>query len=133
MIATILITVSLILGATIVTQEDMALHSVRVWAENKNSKWFEPLILCEWCMPSIWSVFGFIFSCLIGYVDFDIIKIILMYPIVACSSSFIVGFSWLLFDIINVKRKHLKNIEQMSYWDLSDRKKRYKQKFNSEG
>jgi hypothetical protein len=61
-LVSIFFTVATVIGITIVTQPQMALYSLREQAENNINKLREPLILCEWCMPSIYSLLGYVFA-----------------------------------------------------------------------
>ncbi|MBP6478172.1 MAG: hypothetical protein KA290_10675 [Chitinophagaceae bacterium] len=119
----ILLTSIWCLGVTIVTQPDMALGRLREWAEGKESMWFQPLLICPWCLPSIHSIFGYLFSLLIG-VEITW-KIIAIYPLVVAGASVVTGLIWSLCTLIFIKTKHFTNIEQMSYFDLKDRKRIY--------
>ena len=100
----IIITSILTLGFTIVSQEGMALYKLREWAENKNdkgSKWVEPLFLCIWCMPSIWSSFGFFFAYQIGILKCDSWNILWYYPLCVGGSSILGGLIWTVYLTIN--------------------------------
>lgn len=125
----ILITSIWCLGVTIVSQPGMGLGFLREWAEGKKKIIFMPLILCPWCLPSIHSVFGYLFAFNIG------VKItwatVIAYPLVVAGASLLTGIVWSLYELIDVKTNYYKNIEQMSYFDLKDRKKKYSQNHNN--
>ena len=90
------------LGIEIVLSEDMALHKLRLWAESKSSKIFEPLFICIWCRPS-W-------------------RVLILYPFVVASASFISGTAWSIYKLIEIKYNYLTHKEQNEYFDLKDRK-----------
>lgn len=98
----IVITSILVLGYTIATQEKMLLHWIREWADKKHdegAKWVEPVFLCHWCQPSVWSLFGFLFAYGIGVLDVSAWNsfawnVLFYYPLVVCGSSIVCGFSW---------------------------------------
>lgn len=126
----ILVTSIWCLGITIATQKDMVLHFIRRWAEQKDSKWFEPIVICPWCMPSIHSLIGYSFCFATEIVTVFNWNIVLMYPIVVCGSSVVTGVIWSVYKMIEVKTKHLTNIESLSHFDLKERKEQYKRKKN---
>lgn len=100
----IIITSILTLGFTIISQEGMALYKIREWAKKKNdkgNKWVEPLFLCIWCMPSIWSSFGFFFAYQIGVLKCDTWNILWYYPLCVGGSSILGGLIWTVYLTIN--------------------------------
>ena len=103
LILSILFTTIIIVGLTIFTQQGMGGYFLREAAQNADKKIMEVLILCEWCMPTFWSLFGYVFSFL--YFGFEI-KYLLFYPITICASSILSGAIWgLLKIIININSK----------------------------
>lgn len=93
----IFITSILVLGYTIITQEGMALYSLRLWAEKKKDegkKWIEPILLCHWCQPSIWSAFAFAFAFGIGLIEKFNWHLLFYYPLVVAGSSLLNGLIW---------------------------------------
>lgn len=100
----IIITSILTLGFTIISQEGMALYKIREWAKKKNdegNKWVEPLFLCIWCMPSIWSSFGFFFAYQIAVLKCDTWNILWYYPLCVGGSSILGGLIWTVYLTIN--------------------------------
>ena len=93
----IIFTTILVLGVTVFTQPGMGGYSFRENATNIDSKLMQVVILCEWCMPSLWSLLGYSFSFL--YVGFDL-KMLLFYPITVCASSILCGGIWGILKII---------------------------------
>jgi len=122
----ILLTSIIVIGITVVTQEGMLLFWVREWAEEKKSKIFDALIRCIWCMSSVWSLIGFLFASLIGVINHFSWHLIFIYPIVVCGSSFVSGFFWTLYKKIEIQIKVYENEEQNLFFDLKDRKAKYK-------
>ena len=95
----IITTSILVLGWTIASQRNMLFHGIRVWAEENWPTLMKPVCLCHWCMPSIWSLFGYsisVYSGLIGKVNF---QTIVMYPLVVCGSSLLCGMVWALYQM----------------------------------
>lgn len=127
--SSIAITTMLVLGWVIITQEGMGLYFIREWGEEKkkNNKWIEPLILCHWCMPSSWSIVGMAFAELLGLLQ-DSWRIIIIYPIVVCGSSFCCGMLWLLFNMLTSRNNYYKNVEKLTHWDILDRNFKHKQR-----
>lgn len=122
----ILLTSILILGATVVTQPGMGLYFLREWAENKESKLLNATLLCHWCMPSSWSLLGYLFATLIGVIDSFSWGLVFMYPVVVCGSSFLCGLLWAIYKKIEIEAKYYENEETISYFNLKDRKARYR-------
>ena len=109
------------LGIEIVLSEDMALHKLRLWAESKSSKIFEPLFICIWCRPSIHSLVGFIAAFGLGWIELSW-RVLILYPFVVASASFISGTAWSIYKLIEIKYNYLTHKEQNEYFDLKDRK-----------
>lgn len=96
LILSIIFTSLLCIGATIATQKGMVFFSFRENLEEKaNGKRYsiyDAVLLCHWCMPSIWTVAGYFFSML--YLEsFDFYNL-LFYPICVCASSILNGIIW---------------------------------------
>lgn len=125
----ILLTSIIVLGITISTQSGMILYSFREWADKKQEegkKWVVPLIVCIWCMPSLWSLVGYLFAALTGVIDHFSWHLVFMYPVVVCGSSFLSGVAWMLYTKIEIQIKYYENEEQNSHFNLKDRKERFK-------
>ncbi len=104
LIKLVIVTSLLILGYTIASQEEMVLHSVRVWAEKKYDegwRWLKPVFLCIWCMASVWSLFGFVFAYQLGFIKCDSWNILWYYPLCVCGSSLLSGLTWTIYTTIN--------------------------------
>lgn len=116
------------LGVTIVTQDGMALYSIREWAESKESKWMNPVIICEWCIPSLHSFFGYAIGIGIGVISNFSWSLVFMWPLVVMGSSFLTGVLWAVYKLIEVKTEYFRNIETLTYFDVKDRKEEYQKK-----
>lgn len=118
----IAITSILVLGFHIVTNEGMALFSIRIWAmkkEDEGKLWAEPLCLCIWCMPSIWSLAGFVFAFGIGVLDNFTWNLLFYYPLCVAGSSLICGLIWTMYEaFVSVKDK---NEEEIMYFNDTNR------------
>lgn len=114
------------LGITIVTQPGMLLYFVREWAEQKKSIWYEPLVLCHWCLPSIHSVVSYGFAIGIGIIEHFSWSLIFMWPLVIMGSSILTGIIWSAYLLIDIKSRHFSNIEQLSFFDLKERKSNFR-------
>lgn len=126
LIILITITSIWIIGVKIITYEGMVLEKLGEWAvkqvDNGKIIW-EPLVVCAWCMPSVHSIVGYAY----GIFLFEIpITLIWMYPIVAMGSSLICGVIWTLVLTMFKNFHYLSNRETLSGWDISDRKRRFK-------
>lgn len=93
----ITITSILVLAYTIVTQEKMLLHGIRRWANKLHDEghiWTEPVFLCHWCMPSVWSLFGFFFAWGIGLIQRFTWNMGFYYVLCVGGSSLVCGLVW---------------------------------------
>lgn len=127
----ILLTHIWVMGITIVTQPGMLLYSLREWADEKHkagNKWMEPLGLCHWCAPSIHSVFGYSFGYALGLLSGFEWRLFLCYPIVVMGASLANGLVWGLHKMIENKSKYLENMEKISYFDILDRKQKFRER-----
>lgn len=97
LLSLILVTSIWVLGLTIATQKDMVLYFLREEAEKMESKIFEPIIICHWCMPSLHSLVGYVFVFFTGIVDEFTWRVALMYPLVVCGSSLVCGLVWAIY------------------------------------
>lgn len=98
-------TVALVLGMKISIQEDMIFEKLGLYAEIQNSNgknWVKPTILCHWCMPSVYSAFGFgIYFLIHG----GSAKILFAYPAIVGISSFVAGFLWELLELVIIFKR----------------------------
>lgn len=86
-----LFTTVLVLGVTIShSNETMWLYGLFV--RLNGSKWAKPLLTCEWCMPSVYSLFGY--AGYFAYLDRIETRLLLLYPFVVCLSSILSGVLW---------------------------------------
>lgn len=130
----IVITSILVLAWTIVTQQGMALYSIREWANikhEKGGKWVEPVLVCHWCMPSVWSLLGFSIAFGLGILNFEW-RLILLYPLTVGGSSLTCGLIWGLHRLIEERTSYYINASKLSYLNIKKLKDAYKQKQNIE-
>jgi hypothetical protein len=108
-----------VLGLKIVTSEGMILSK---WADYGKKKVeegkliFEPLIVCEWCMPSIHSLFGYGFAFALGILPVSW-ALLFIYPLVVMGSSIVAGLTWGSYKTM------------MAYADLVDAKTEFYDRF----
>ena len=119
-----------VLGLTIVTQDGMAFGFIRDRLTddrgNPLMKIYEPLILCEWCMPSIHGIFGYAFAIGLGYINEFNWKLVLIYPLVVALSSFIVGMLWSVYLLLEAIRKYADKSEKLLHINYKDKVNKYK-------
>lgn len=116
----IIITSILVLGYTASSQEGMILYPIRKWAETKKSKIYEPLFLCHWCAPSIYSVLGYFFIWIIGNFSSFTWNEVAIYPLVVCGSSMVNGLVWATYKCIAAIDQ---NYQYENAWIEQDQKK----------
>lgn len=104
-ILSILFTVAIVIGLTIANQFGMVLYPIReALTDDKGDAKkliYEPLFLCWWCMPSVYSSIGYLFAFL--YQDDVNLRALFFYPVVVSASSFIVAVLWGLHQLIYKK------------------------------
>lgn len=104
LVTTILATTAISLGVKIASLDGMLLQKTREFFEKKNkgktkATIYDAIILCHWCMPSLWSVFGYLFAYLI---EKDLILYnLVFYPLTVCSSSILNGIIWGIHNKLN--------------------------------
>ena len=113
------------IGIEILLSEGMGLHKVRLWAESKSSKIFEPLITCIWCRPSIHSSIAFLAAAGLGWIELQQWNNLILYPFVVCGTSAVSGIVWSAYKYIEIKAKYYQHIEQQEYFNLRERKINY--------
>lgn len=126
----ILITSLLVIGWTIITQPAMGLGQIREWGDEQDSVFINATLLCHWCMSSSWSLLGYFFAWQLGLIEEFSWKLIWMYPLVVCGSSFLCGISWAIYKRIEIHTKQLTNVEKLSHWDIKDRNAEFQKSKN---
>lgn len=115
-----LITITTIwcLGIKILTSKGMLLQSIGDYGHKRVSEGkliFDPLIACEFCLPSIHSIIGYSFAIALGVITNFSWSLVFMYPLVAMGSSIECGFIWNGYlTMINIQER---NQIQSEYYD----------------
>ena len=131
----ILITSIWILGIKIATHPDMIFGKLGSWAEKKVESGYEilnPLLVCEFCMPSIHSIVGYFIYWQVSGLS---LKYLWAYPVVVAGASFLTGSLWALYNMIVAKHIYYETAsgyydkaEKEKFWELKDRQEKYRQK-----
>lgn len=111
----ILTTSILVLGITVATQPGMLLEYWRNWAEKKKDEgWgvMDAVLICHWCMPSLWAILGYGFALATGVVWYFNWKIALMYPLVVMGSSVLNGIVWATYQMISEIAEHFRKMNE---------------------
>jgi hypothetical protein len=99
----------LVLGMTISSEEGMIFYEARRRAEILYKRGghviMKPLILCVWCMASVYSIFGYVFAWIFGDLNCLDVKAICSYPIIVCLTSIISGGVWSVYELIETKKQ----------------------------
>lgn len=125
------LTIITVLAWRIAVSEDMVFERVGKWAEarvDEGKKIFE-LLICPWCMATIWTLPAWGLAHLTGIVKFDNWNLIFYYPLCVFISSIVCGFTWTLYLTVNqikdkneIEAKYLKNMENISHFELKNKK-----------
>lgn len=106
------------LGIKIITAKGMGLSNLGDYGLNKvgEGKWvFDPLIVCEFCLPSIHSLFGYAFAVGIGVITHFSWSLVFMLPFVIAGSSIISGLVWNSYlTMVSIKNR---NEAEEDYYD----------------
>lgn len=91
-----------VLGLKIVTSGGMIFGRIGEYAEKKlydeGRIIFAPLLVCEWCMPSIHTAIAFLFAYFIGVIDHFSVRLLAYYPLVVMGSSLVCGLVWQYYE-----------------------------------
>lgn len=123
-----------VLGIKIVTAEGMIFENIGKYGKQKieeGYKVYEALVNCEWCLPSIHSIFGYVFAFALGVIPFEWNwNYIIMWPIVVMGTSLCTGLTWTIYLTINdikdnneIQAKYYRHMEQHAFFELRDRKR----------
>ncbi len=119
------------LGLTIASQNEMVLGFLRRRLTdgegNPLRRIYEPLLLCEWCMPSIHALVCYGIAVGLGIINNWSWSLLFAYPIVVMASSFCTGILWSVFKLIEVVTKYFTHTEKIIFFELKDRIKKYKE------
>lgn len=127
----IIVTSLLVLGLTIATQKGMILFFIRKWAsskvdeENEKPSIYHAIILCPWCMPSIYSAVGYVFLIAAGVISATDLHLWVLYPVVVSGASIISGMVWTIHETISSYKDYVDNKETLTHFDIIDRKTRH--------
>lgn len=107
----IAITFALVMGVKISTAEGMIFEKIGEYGERKVKegwKVFEALLVCPWCLPSIWSIVAHAFALGLGIIPFELNwKLLIRWPLVVMGASFVSGMAWTTYEMINrIKEKN---------------------------
>ena|SRR5688572_11194751 len=94
-----------VMGIKIGTADDMIFEKLGKYGKKKveqGYKIFEAIIVCEWCLPSVHSIFGYGFAFAFDVIPFQWdVRYIIMWPIVVAGTSLCTGLTWTIYKTIN--------------------------------
>lgn len=133
----ITITVLWCLGLKVALSEGMIFEKIGKFFNDKveveNKKIFKPIGQCEFCMPSIHTLFGIAFGLASKTISFSW-NIVILYPIFVTGASFITGVTWSLFSYLNTKKELVESQikltnkqEEVTHFEIKDRKAKHYQ------
>lgn len=114
----IIITTIWCLGFKILTERGMLLQKLGEYGKRKVDEGYiiyDPLIVCEFCLPSIHSLIGYGFAVAIGVISKFEFNLVYMYPLVAMGTSISCGFIWN--GYLTMNRIKERNEFQTEYYD----------------
>ena len=133
----IVLTVIWCLGLKIVLSQGMVLEKIGKFITHKveveHKKIYEPIGYCEFCMPSIHTLFGIAFGLASKTISFSW-NIVILYPIFVMGSSFLTGIIWNAYGFLKTKQslaesqiKLTDKQEEVTHFEVRDRKANYYQ------
>lgn len=129
----IILTSLTVLAWKIASHEDMIFEQVGRWAQMKAEQGHRiyELLFCAYCMPSVFSIIGFLFAYGLGIIQLEW-RLIILYPLCVFGSSILSGGAWTLYETIvaynekmEQEKKYYNSAEQNEFFDLKDRKESY--------
>lgn len=131
-----------VLGWKIAISDGMLLDSIGKWGDRKVEEGHKiyDLVVCPWCCGTAISIAAHLFAFGIGVLPLIFNwQLLIRWPLVVMGSSFICGNIWNIYETINrvrerneIEAKFLTNQEQLSHFEIRDRKANHKQRFNTE-
>lgn len=136
-IKVVVFTVIWCLGLKIVLSEGMVFEKIGKFITDKveveHKKIYEPLGYCEFCMPSIHTLFGIAFALASNTINLSW-NIAILYPIFVMASSFLTGVIWNIYGFLKTKQalaesqiKLTDKKEELTHFKIKDRKEKHYQ------
>lgn len=94
-----ILTSLLVLGVTI-SQSDPSMWLYPLAEKLDGKKWAKPFLTCEWCMPSVYTVFGYAGYWFLYGIDYSLLA---LYPFCVGCASFISGSAWKIIVLIQTQ------------------------------
>lgn len=118
----VILTFILVIGFKISTQPEMIFEKIGNWANAKIDKGYKVfnLLVCPWCMNSLFSLPAMVFAYGIGVIDCFTWNLLWYYPLVVGLASFISGMTWTIYLTMNSKKEYYDNAQKFYY--LSNKK-----------
>lgn len=118
----VILTFILVIGFKISTQPGMIFEKIGNWANAKIDKGYKVfnLLVCPWCMNSLFSLPAMVFAYGIGVIYCFTWNLLWYYPLVVGLASFISGMTWTIYLTMNSKKEYYDNAQKFYY--LSNKK-----------
>lgn len=116
----IIITFIWVMGIKISTADGMVFEKLGRYAQRKvdeGYKIWEALVACEWCLPSVHSIFGNAFAMGLGIIPAEFNKeLFIRWPLVIMGTSLLSGLTWTIYLTINkIKEKNEAEAEYFKF------------------
>jgi hypothetical protein len=106
------------MGVKISTTEGMIFEEIGNYARRKvdeGHKIWEALIVCEWCLPSVYSIFGHVFAIGLGILPFEWSwQLLIRWPLVVMGASISSGLIWTIYLMFNQIKEN--NMAQTDFY-----------------
>lgn len=127
----IFFTLALVFGVRISTHEGMVFEKIGEYADRqleKGQRIWEALILCVYCLPSVWSLFGIGLYFLIN--PETNLRLLFAYPVIIGFTSLLSGMTWSVFEMLWAKKSYYEKGEEKTHLEVKTMKENYYQNKN---
>lgn len=122
----IFFTWALVFGVRISTNEGMVFEKIGEYAKDQlkeGRKIWEALVLCPYCLSSIWSVPAIGLYFLIN--TETNLKLLFAYPVIVGFTSLLSGMTWSFFEVLWAKKSYYEKAEEKAHLEVKTMKETY--------
>ncbi len=117
---------AIVFGVRISTHEGMVFEKIGEYANNQLEKGYriwEALVLCPYCLPSVWSLLGVGLYYLIN--PETSLRLLFSYPVIVGFTSLLSGMIWSIFEMLWAKKSYYEKAEEKTHLEVKTMKENY--------
>ena len=117
---------AIVFGVRISTHEGMVFEKIGEYANNQLEKGYriwEALVLCHYCLPSVWSLLGVGLYYLIN--PETSLRLLFSYPVIVGFTSLLSGMIWSIFEMLWAKKSYYEKAEEKTHLEVKTMKENY--------